>query len=389
MVSTQFDSKIKTIRSDNGTEFFLKQFFHSNGILHQLSCVDTPQQNGIAERKHQHILNVARALKFQSHIPLCFWGDCILTAVHLINRIPSKALGNKSPYEMLFNSSPSYHHLRIFGCLCFISTLSQNRHKFAPRARKCVFLGYPHGIKGYKVLDIESNSVFISKDIIFYETIFSYAKYSQPSTSYLDDFVFPHTTIDSVELVPVPCSSSIPYSTSIPTEPNVPDPIDSIGSDVLVEPVPIDSIGSVVPASSQSCNPLPCTSSSIVPLRSSTRSHNPPSYLSNYTCNSASTKPSSGLPYALSDHLSYSHLGLTFQSFVMAVSSTPSEPVSFQQAVQFPEWRAAMDKEIEALEVNDTWTLTPLPPGKSTISCKWVYKVKYLLLGLVPLNPIV
>ena len=115
MVSTQFDCKIKTIRSDNRTDFFLKAFFHSNGILHQLSCVDTPQQNGIAKRKHQHILNVAKALKFQSKLPLCFWDDCILIAVHLINRIPFKALGNKSPYELLFNSTPSYNHLRNFG----------------------------------------------------------------------------------------------------------------------------------------------------------------------------------------------------------------------------------------------------------------------------------
>ena len=183
----------------------------------------------------------------------------------------------------------------------------------------------------------------------------------------MDDFVSPHTTIDSVESVLVPCSSSIPYSIAIPIEPDLPNP-----SSVPIEPVPIDSIGSDVPTSSQSCDPLPCTSGSIVPLRRSTRSHNPPSYLSDYSCNFASTKPSSGLPYALSDHLSYSHLGPTFHSFIMAVSSTPSEPISFQQAIQFPEWRAAMDKEIKALEVNDTWTLTPLPPAKSAIGCKWV-----------------
>ena len=97
MVHTQFNATIKTIRSDNGTEFYLKEFFHSNGILHQLSCVDTPQQNAIVKRKHQHILNVVRALKFQSKVPLCLWGDCIFTVVYLMNRIPSKSLGNKSP----------------------------------------------------------------------------------------------------------------------------------------------------------------------------------------------------------------------------------------------------------------------------------------------------
>ena len=87
--------------------------------------------------------------------------------------------------------------------------------------------------------------------------------------------------------------------------------------------------------------------------------------------------------YALSYQLSYSHLRPTFHSFVMAVSSTPSEPVSFQQAVQFPKLGAAMDKEIEALKVNNTWTLTPLPPSKLAIGYKWVYRVKYLPDGTI------
>ena len=240
MVNTQFNSKIQTIRSDNDTEFFLKDFFHSNGILHQLACVDTSRQNAIVERKHQHFLNVARALIFQSKVPLCFWEDCVLTAIHLINRIPLKSLGNKSPYKMLFHSPPSYHHLKCFGYLCFVSTLPHNRNKFAPRAKKCVFLSYPYGIKGYKVLNLESNSVYISRDVIFYEHIFPYVTSSQPSTSYLDDFVFPHCTSNYTE----PSSPSFPnipanISTAVPdtTIAISTDPIDitpAISADPIV-----------------------------------------------------------------------------------------------------------------------------------------------------------
>ena len=94
------------------------------------------------------------------------------------------------------------------------------------------------------------------------------------------------------------------------------------------------------------------SSSSLPALRRSTRTHHPPSYLADYSCKAVSTKPTSGLPYDISHVLSYSHLGPQFASFVMAVSSVPSEPVSFSQAVQFPEWKAAMDKEIAALELS-------------------------------------
>ena len=65
MIKRQFNQDINVVRSDNGTEFnCLKDYFFDNGILFEITCVGTPQQNGRVERKHQHILNVARALRF-------------------------------------------------------------------------------------------------------------------------------------------------------------------------------------------------------------------------------------------------------------------------------------------------------------------------------------
>jgi IS30 family transposase len=78
LIGNQHKLHVKTIRTDNGSEFNIPEFYASKGIIHQTSCVESPQQNGRVERKHQHLLNVGRALLFSQnfqrnsgHMPFC------------------------------------------------------------------------------------------------------------------------------------------------------------------------------------------------------------------------------------------------------------------------------------------------------------------------------
>jgi hypothetical protein len=78
LVHTQFSSKIKILRSDNGSEYMsniMIQYLSMHGIIHQTSCVHTPQQNGIAKRKNRDLLEKTRSLMFQMHVPKIFWSQ--------------------------------------------------------------------------------------------------------------------------------------------------------------------------------------------------------------------------------------------------------------------------------------------------------------------------
>ena len=126
------------------------------GIIHLSSCVDTPQQNGVAERKNRHLLEVARSIMFSNNVPKYFWGEAILTATYLINQMPSRVLKFQNPHQVLIQSFPHFKSftsdlpLKIFGCSAFVHIHHQNRTKLDPKSLKCIFLGYSSNQKGYK-----------------------------------------------------------------------------------------------------------------------------------------------------------------------------------------------------------------------------------------------
>ena len=100
-------------------------FFQNAEKVHESSCIDTPQQNGVAERKIRHLLNVTRALLHYHNVPKYLWGEAVLTATYVINRVPSKVLNNQSPFQCLIDFYPDLKlhsplPLKVFGCVCFV-----------------------------------------------------------------------------------------------------------------------------------------------------------------------------------------------------------------------------------------------------------------------------
>lgn len=113
---------LKCVQIDAGREFtgvtFIK-FLADKEIRRRLSCPNTPEQNGIVERKHGHIANVGRCFLHQAKLPLHFWSDAYSSATFVINRTPSNNTQGMSPYELLYNHSLDLNLLKIFGCQCF------------------------------------------------------------------------------------------------------------------------------------------------------------------------------------------------------------------------------------------------------------------------------
>ncbi|KAL3373978.1 hypothetical protein AABB24_005776 [Solanum stoloniferum] len=173
----QFAKTIKVIQTDNGTEFVnsvCETMFKEMRVIHQRSCPYTPQQNGVVERKHRHLLEVTRALRFQAKIPLQFWGHCMLAASHIINRLPSSVLNFQTPYEKLYGRKPDLSHFRTIGCLCFAKVLPAN-DKMMARSRTVDHMGYSEIQKGYILFDIATRSFFVRRDDIFREEVFLFS----------------------------------------------------------------------------------------------------------------------------------------------------------------------------------------------------------------------
>ena len=149
MIENQTGKKIKRLRTDNGLEFCdrnFKSFCENEGIARHHTVVSTPQQNGVAERMNRTIMEKVRCMLSNSGLPKDFWAEAVSTACYLVNRSPHTSLEFKTPEEVWSGNTTDYSNLKVFGCPAYAHI---NQGKLEPRARKCIFLGYASGVKGY------------------------------------------------------------------------------------------------------------------------------------------------------------------------------------------------------------------------------------------------
>ena len=107
-----------------------------------------------------------------SNLPLSYWYYIVSTTIHIINRLLTPLLHNKSPWEVLFKSKLDLLHLRTFGCTCFPLLRPYNKHELQPHTTPCIFLGYLAYSKDYICLDLTTLRIYISRHVLFNESEF-------------------------------------------------------------------------------------------------------------------------------------------------------------------------------------------------------------------------
>uniref|UniRef100_A0A803Q6S7 CCHC-type domain-containing protein n=1 Tax=Cannabis sativa TaxID=3483 RepID=A0A803Q6S7_CANSA len=274
----------------------------------------------------------ARCMLIYAGLPKKFWAEAAVTACYLINISPSSAIEFKTPIEVWTGSNSSYDHLRIFGCLAYAHI---KQGKLEPRARKCIFLGYPEGVKGYKVWSIEDGNHqknFISRDVVFDEKVM-------------------YKDLMNVQ------DGNAAARTGNATAKNSEE---RTQFEVEMEPDQENTEG----------NEIPTTEPGYEESQEEMSDHEPEAsdYMLVRDRKRRAVKPPDRFGYADVVHFALSIDGIEGE-----------EPCSYEEAMQSDdkkEWDNAMDQEMDSLKKNKTWIVIRRPAGQRAIGNKWVYKHK-------------
>jgi transposase InsO family protein len=140
----QLERKIKRLRSDRGGEYFsntFDEFCVEHAIVHERTSPYSPQSNGVAERKNRTLTELVNAMLDTAGLSKEWWGEAILTACHVLNKVPMKDK-EITPFEEWEKKRLNLSYLRTWGCLAKVNVPINKKRKLGPQTVDCVFLGY-------------------------------------------------------------------------------------------------------------------------------------------------------------------------------------------------------------------------------------------------------
>ncbi|KAJ2935889.1 hypothetical protein H1R20_g1205, partial [Candolleomyces eurysporus] len=172
-LETMFGRRIIRVRLDGAAELckgVLEGHFKERGIWYQVTARYAHPQNGKAERYVRTLQDKANTMLGESLLPQSFFGDAVLTAQYLLNRLPTTTLPpGVTPYEALFGKKPDLSRLRVFGCRCYPLIPPELRRKGDGRRYEAIFLGYQSDRIGWTVMGVDGKIVF-AHDVVFDES---------------------------------------------------------------------------------------------------------------------------------------------------------------------------------------------------------------------------
>ncbi|OMO54671.1 Integrase, catalytic core [Corchorus capsularis] len=176
-VENQLNKKIKRVRSDRGGEYvLLNDYCEKEDIIHEVTPPYSPESSGVAERKNRTLKEMMNAMLVSSNAHDNLWGEALLSACHVQNRIPYKKTG-KTPYEIWKGCAPNLKYLKCGGCLAKVLLPDIKKRKVGSKTSDCLFIGYAEHSAAYRFLvlksdAIECNTIVETKNAEFFEQIF-------------------------------------------------------------------------------------------------------------------------------------------------------------------------------------------------------------------------
>lgn len=345
----EFDVKVKRIRSDNGTEFINKQVENmliEKGIIHEKSVVYTPEQNGRIEREMRTIVEAARTMLQAKGLQKSLWAEAVNTAVFVINRTGKSKIEGKTPFEVLYNKEFDITNLHVFGDVAYTHIPKEKRKKWDAKSQKGIFVGYEFHTKGYRVWNPNTKDVGIHRDIVF-----------ECETDNDDRFE------DSLE--------------EIIDDDRARELTEERSDDILIQQEEIHT--------NQAFNDENgCDIIQREETGNSRDSHEETFYEAN---DSATDIENTVEPTAENEIIepqrirTRTRLVRRPQRFddYHTFTAKEDDEITYKMAMEredADQWKDAIERELQALEFNNTWTESTLPIDKKIIEGKWVFKIK-------------